>query len=186
MNEKKKKIILIMVIILCFIVLGVGIWIVISKVQDEKNISDNITFEESKTKDIENVEYTDFVFYKEDRSEVKLSDYKDKAVMILFWNSKEEDSIEMLKRVNGMKEEYLDKINFLMICTDEKVDEEIKKLAGMEIYYDFYKEGVIKYNVTETPSMIYIAEDNSVMNAKSGLTTIDALEANLDILSNNF
>lgn len=185
MKNKKNIIILVIAIIIFCIALTVAIWGIYSK--NTQNNKDNIVVEEvSKTKDIEDVEYTDFIFYKEDRSEVKLSDYKDKAAMILFWNSEVEDSIKMLERINEMYEKYSDKINFFMINTTEKVDDKIKSSVSMEIYYDLYKEGVLKYNVSELPSMIYISEDNKIMNAKSGLTTIDALEANLDILSNNF
>ena len=48
-----------------------------------------------------------------------------------------------------------------------------------------YKEAIRKYDIKEYPSIIYINSDNDVFNAKSGFTTTDALEANLDILSNN-
>ena len=37
-----------------------------------------------------------------------------------------------------------------------------------------------------TGAIGYINESNEVFNAKEGFTTTDALEANLDILSNNF
>ena len=63
---------------------------------------------------------------------------------------------------------------------------QITKDYSLEIYYDFYEETAIKYNITQVPSMIYINESNEVFNAKEGFTTTDALEANLDILSNNF
>lgn len=150
-------------------------------VEEEKVVLD----EESKTKDLENTSYTDFVFYREDRSEVNFSDYKDKAIMILFWNPDNEDSVEDLKKVNDMYDKYKEKVNFIMINTSEEVDEDIKNEVSMEIFYDFYKEGQIKYNVTELPTLIYITEDNEVFNAKVGFTTTDALEANLDIISNN-
>ncbi len=182
--KKKNIIILIVAIIIFCLALFFSIYVINSKKDNNQN---NMDVEEvSKTRDLEDVDYADFVFYREDRSEVKLSDYKDKPVMILFWNEDTEDAVEMLKRVNEMYENYKDKINFFMINTTEKVSDEIKNTVSMEIYYDLYKEGVLKYNVSEVPAMIYIAEDNSIMNAKSGLTTRDALEANLDILSNNF
>ena len=181
--HKKNVIISIMGIIIFCLALVSLIFSINSKKENSQN---NIEVEEvSKTKDLEDVDYTDFVFYREDRSEVRLSNYKDKPAMILFWNEDTEDAVEMLKRVNEMYEKYKDKINFFMINTTEKVSDEIKNSISMEIYYDLYKEGVLKYNISEFPSMIYIAEDNSIMNAKAGLTTRDALEANLDILSNN-
>lgn len=151
----------------------------------EKEEEQVVLDELSKTKDLDETNYTDFLFYKEDKTEVKFADYKDKAAMILFWNPNNEDSVEDLKKVDSMYEKYKDKINFFMINTAEDVNEEIKKQVSIEIFYDFYKEGQIKYNVTEVPTLIYITEDNEVFNAKVGFTTTDALEANLDILSNN-
>ena len=84
-----------------------------------------------------------------------------------------------------MYKNYEDKIQFLMINTAEDVDEKLASEYTIEIYYDFYKEAARTYNITETPSMIYINKENEVFNAKSGFTTTDALEANLDILSEN-
>ena len=158
MNKKNVIILIIGIIIFCLAL----VFFIFSINSKKENSQNNIEVEEvSKTKDLEDVDYTDFVFYREDRSEVRLSNYKDKPAMILFWNEDTED------------------------ISREKVSDEIKNSISMEIYYDLYKEGVLKYNISEFPSMIYIAEDNSIMNAKAGLTTRDALEANLDILSNN-
>lgn len=181
--NKKNIIILIIAIVLVVLAMIFFIW---SNNYNRKVIEENIAVEEtSKTKDLENTSYTDFVFYREDKTEVNFSDYKDKATMILFWNPKNEDSVEDLKKVDSMYEKYKEKINFLMISTAEEVDEQIKNEVSMELFYDFYKEGQLKYEVTDVPTLIYITEDNEIFNAKVGFTTTDALEANLDIISNN-
>lgn len=180
----KKNILILLSAIVLVIIAGIFlIWSLnYNKVEEEEAV---VLEEESKTKDLENVSYADFVFYREDKSEVNFSDYKDKATMILFWNPNNEDSVEDLKKVNDMYEKYKDKVNFLMINTSEEIDENIKNEVSMEIFYDFYKEAQRKYNVTELPTLIYITADNEVLNAKVGFTTSDALEANLDIISNN-
>lgn len=180
-----KKSILILVISI-ILVIAAAIFLIWSLNYNEVKEEEKIVLdEESKTRDLENTNYTDFVFYREDKSEVNFSDYKDKATMILFWNPSNEDSVEDLKKVDSMYEKYKDKINFLMISTAEEVDEQIKNEVSIEIFYDLYKEGQLKYNVTEVPTLIYITEDNEIFNAKVGFTTTDALEANLDIISNN-
>lgn len=177
----------IIILVVSIIVLVAGIiffmWSLNYNKPNEENII--VADEESKTRDLENSNYEDFIFYREDNSEVKFADYKDKATMILFWNSNNADSVEDLKKVDSMYEKYKDSINFFMINTAEEVDEEIKNQVSIEIFYDFYKEGQLKYNVTEVPTLIYITSDNEVFNAKVGFTTTDALEANLDIISNN-
>lgn len=182
--SKKNILILVGAVILVIIAVIFLVWSLNynnNNVEEEKVVLD----EESKTKDLENTNYSDFVFYREDKSEVNFSDYKDKATMILFWNPSNADSVEDLKKVNDMYEKYKEKVNFIMLNTAEEVDESIKNEVSMEIFYDFYKEAQIKYNVTEVPTLIYITEDNEIFNAKVGFTTTDALEANLDIISNN-
>lgn len=152
---------------------------------DNKDNNELKVEEVSKTKDIEHVSYKDVVFYKNDGTEIKLSDYQNSPVVLLFVNKSSEDSIEELNRLEGMSERYADKINFFVINCAQDVDNEFQNNHSLEIYYDFYEEARRNYNVSEYPSIIYISEDNEVFNAKSGLTTTDALEANLDILSGN-
>ena len=180
----KKKTIIILVVAIIIFCIAVGFFVWTLNNNEEIEPENTVEVDEiSKTKDIENAEYTDFTFYKEDGTEVKLSDYKDKSTMILFWNSENEDSVEVLKKVSGMYEKYKSNFNFIMINTAQEVDEKIKEEVSFEIFYDFYKEGVMKYKISEVPSMLYITEENEIINAKSGLTTTDALEANLEIIS---
>lgn len=181
---KKNIIMLVFAIILIIVAVIFYVWVLNFNAKPQQE--DVFVEEVSRTKDLEDVEYSECVFYKEDRSEVKLSDYKDKAAMILFWSPENEDSVAVLKKVDSMYEKYKDKINFFMINTSEKTDENLKKEISMEIFYDLYKEGSVKYNIEEIPSMIYITENNEIFNAKSGFTTTDALEANLDLISNNY
>ena len=141
--------------------------------------------EESKTKDIENINYNDSVLFKSDNTEVKISDYKDKPIMLLFFNEENKESIEVLKKVEELYPNYKDTIQFFMINTAKEVNKELDNKYTLDIYYDLYEEAKIKYNIKTVPSMIYINELNEVFNAKEGFTTTDALEANLDILSNN-
>lgn len=147
---------------------------------------ENYVEEESNTEDIENVEYKDFVIYKEDKTEVKLSEYKNTPIMLLFFDPAVEDSMTVLKKVEDMYKDYENQIEFFMINTAEEVDEKLKDEYSLEIFYDFDGNAQKEYNIETMPSMIYIDEANEIMNAKSGVVSTDALEANLDILSNNF
>lgn len=187
-----KKNILIIVISLIIAVLCVGFFVYTltlenTTLEKEEVLKDvEVKNEVSKTQDIENVNYNDTTLFKSDNTEVKISDYKDKPIMLLFFNEESEESIEVLKKVEELYPNYKDTIQFFMINTAKEVNEEFEKDYTLEIYYDFYEETAIKYNVAQVPSMIYINELNEVFNAKEGFTTTDALEANLDILSNNF
>lgn len=186
-----KKNILIIAISVVIVLLGVAFYMYSLSVADndvteEELISDiEVKDEVSKTQDIENVTYNDVTLFKADKTEAKISEYKDKPIMLLFFNKENEDSIEVLKKVEEMYKNYENSIQFFMINTAKEVDEEFEKDYTIDIYYDFYEEAAIKYNIEQVPSMIYINDLNEVFNAKTGLTTTDALEANLDILSNN-
>ena len=157
----KKKTIIILVVAIIIFCIAVGFFVWTLNNNEEIEPKNTVEVDEiSKTKDIENAEYTDFTFYKEDGTEVKLSDYKDKSTMILFWNSENEDSVEVLKKVSGMYEQYKSNVNFIMINTAQEVDEKIKEEVSFEIFYDFYKEGVMKYKISEVPSMLYTSNSD--------------------------
>ncbi len=186
-----KKNILIIVSSVIMLLLGIAFYMYTLSLEDttvtqEELVNEvEVIDEVSKTQDIENVTYTDITIFKGDKTEAKLSEYKDKPVMLLFFNKENKESIEVLKKVEEMYKNYEDKIQFFMINTTKDVDEELENEYTIDIYYDFYEEASIKYNIKQVPSMIYINELNEVFNAKTGFTTTDALEANLDILSDN-
>lgn len=187
-----KKNILIIVISIILVALGLGFFLYTLTLDsnttvDPENIIKDVEVQDevSETKDIENVNYSDASLFKGDKTEVKISDYKDKPIMLLFFNEESQESVEVLKKVEELYPNYKDVIQFFMINTAKDRNEEFEKDYTIDIYYDFYEEAAIKYNITKVPSMIYINEFNEVFNAKEGFTTTDALEANLDILSNN-
>lgn len=187
-----KKNILILGCSILLLIVAIVFYMYVNSIQIESNeigneVENQVVIEEevSKTKDLEDVNYTDFSVYTSDNKEVKLSEYKDKAVMLLFFNPNNPESMEVLDKVELLYSDYEDKIKFFMINTAEKVGNSLKNEYTIEIYYDTYNEATQNYNITEVPSMIYINAQNEVFNAKSGFTTTDALEANLDILSEN-
>ena len=150
---------------------------------DIQEFSNEVLNEVSKTKDFE-ATYTDFVVEDEQGNEIKLSDYQGEPVMVLFWSAENEDSLEMLKRVNEQYESYKDRINFIAIHTKEE-EVELSDI-NLPIYTDKEQEVSSLYSVTEVPTMLYINKENEIFNSKTGLTTREALKANLDILIENF
>lgn len=152
----------------------------------DNEIDNSENTEVSNTQDVENVSYTDMTVYSENNTEVSLSQYSGKPVMLLFWSPENEDSVNVLKKVNEMHNKYTDKVEFLMVSTSKEIPEDLKNVISMDIYYDLNKEYQTKYNVETIPTMVYIDKENSIMNAKSGMPSSDAIEANLDILAGNF
>ena len=121
--EKKSIILLIISIIVLCIAVVFAIWsfsLDMSSVQKEneyenKNILsatnklNTVIQEESKTEDF-SATYTDFIIGNEDGEEIKLSDYKNQPIMVLFLNNENEDSVEMLQRMNEQYDNYKEKI----------------------------------------------------------------------------
>lgn len=153
--------------------------------QEEVENQDIVTNEEvSKTKDFD-ATYTDFVAEDKNGNQIKLSDYKGSPVVVLFWDEENEDSVEMLKRMNEQYKTYKDAIKFIAISSNIEKNLDLTNIE-VPIYYDETKEIINLYNVIEFPTIIYINQYNEVFNSKTGLSTIDALKANLDILSENY
>lgn len=199
MKEKKNIILLIIAIIVFVVALIFFVWSTNQKDIDninlntlntnensEENLEPQREIESSNTQDVEEVSYQDISIYTEDETEVKLSEFSGKPVMLLFWNPENNDSINVLEKVNGKYNDYKDKIEFFMISTSNEIPEQIKNEISMKIYYDLNGEGQEKYNTSVIPTMIYIDGNNEIINAKSGVPSNDAIEANLDLISNNF
>ena len=111
MKEKKNIILLIIAIILFLVALIFLVWSTKQKNIDntninntneilEENIEPQREIESSNTQDVEGVSYQDISIYTEDETQVKLSEFSEQPVMILFWNPENEDSVEVLKKVN--------------------------------------------------------------------------------------
>ena len=153
--------------------------------EEYRNLIEEGVTEKTNTVDL-NATYVDIAVDDSTGNKVKLSDYKGQAVMILFWNSENSDSVEMLRRVNAIADKYSEKVKILAIDTlSEDSNNEVQGIT-IPIYYDKDKSAQNKYNITELPSMVYINKDNEVYNSKIGLTSLDALEANFDIMAENY
>lgn len=146
--------------------------------QENKN-----TQEESETQDF-TATYTDFTLEDLEGNEIKLSDHKDRPVVVLFWSSENQDSVTMLNKINEQYDTYKENISFIAIKAEE-IDEDLGEIK-VPIYVDKNQEVMKIYNVTDLPTILYITKENEIFNAKTGLTTDDALKANMDILSENY
>lgn len=159
-----------------------------AEIEKAKNPSKDTTnvVEESKTVDLNIKEVKKLSLVDKEQKEVNADNFKDKANFIMFFDNSNEDSIEMLDRVNSEYKNYKEKINFVIIDISEETKSDLNSKYDFDIYFDVDNQTKDAYEIKNTPSMIYILEEGEVLNSKSGLTTKDALQANLDILSGNF
>ena len=197
MKDKKNIIFLIFAIIFFISMLIFVFWVYFSEetnlknnVASQNNLENEIEIEQieedknkSKTKSID-AEYVQFSVYDKDGNSVSLLDYKDSPVMIVFFNKNNKDSIEFINNIDEVYEKYKDVVNFILIDTENGMNQNYD--VQIPIYYDKDKEAVDAYNITELPAMICINDQNEVFNAKVGIPSKDALEANLDILAKNY
>ena len=99
--------------------------------------------------------YKDFSIVDEVGNIIKLSDYQNSPVMVLFVNLENEDSIEMLKRVNEQYSFYKEKVKFIVIQTKRDTQEVLQNIE-LPIYQDKNEEIIKMYNVENYPTMLYI------------------------------
>ena len=135
-------------------------------------------------------EYKNFLVYDESGAEVSLDSFSGKPVFILFWQTSQEDSIEMLKTLNTVYEKYKDDVIFLSIA-DTASKAEVQTIVQenaiqIPMYYEQDLAASLAYNITNYPTSIIKDKNNNVVNTKVGKMEEDTILANLDILAENF
>lgn len=185
---KDKKNIILLIVAIVFVILAIYyVYDVYKTNKEPKTIysNNNVT---------QKTNYNNFKVYDKENKEVVLENYKDKPVVILFWQTSNSKSVELLKNINSKYEQYKDKIIFLPISMTDGKTESVGSvenfLAASEIsipvYYDLDKDAASIYTITEAPTFVFIKKDNTVLNKKEGTISEDALLASLDILAENY
>lgn len=181
-----KKNIILLIIAVVFFILAFGFCIYFNFIKVDNNSYDINYNEESKTSDIENIRYSPIVLTKKDGTQLDTAELDGYATVLFFFDKNNEESVEVLNKLDKMYEKYKNVIKFLPVNTALEYEEDFDKNYSFEIYYDFYKETGRNYNITSYPSIVFIQKDEQVFQAKEGFISDDALEANLDIISENF
>ena len=135
-------------------------------------------------------EYKNFLVFDASGAEISLDSYAGKPVFILFWQVNQPDSIDMLKTLNSVYENYKDDVIFLSV-TDIATKTEVEPVLQensiqMPMYYEELSSASSAYEVTNYPTSIIKDKNNNIVNTKVGKMEEDTILANLDILSENF
>lgn len=185
---KNKKNIILLVVAVIFLIVAIYYVYDVYKGNDEpKTLYSNNNINQQ-------TNYNNFKVYDKENKEVTLETYKDKPVVVLFWQTNNAISVELLKNINSKYETYKEKIVFLPISMTDGRTETIETvenfLKASEItiptYYDLDTDAASIYNITEVPTILFIKKDNTVLNKKDGTISEDALLASLDILADNY
>lgn len=133
---------------------------------------------------------TELTFSDSENKEYKFSDFSDKPIALLLWNSDTENSMELIELTEKYYNDYSNNINFLVLNTNEKNTDiiDIVKKSNFEIpiYYDTNSKVSDFYSFQELPTFIFFNKDGKIENQVEKNITEDAYLANLDIISENY
>ena len=193
--EKGKKIFLtsISIIIVIMIVLVVVLLIVDKKVPENgtPNIIPNGDVEFS------GPEYKPSKVYNNNQEEIALSNFSDKAMVLIFFNTTNQESLEALEIFSKYEETYLDKINIIGICISDGITEDSNKVKTIleennislkNILFDLDYSAKEQYDINIIPTLVCIDKKQEIINTISRVEDIneDVITANLDILAENY
>lgn len=116
-----------------------------------------------------------------------------KPMMMLFWNLTEENSMELLKDLQTYYDNYKDKVTFSAVAVvdfEQKADVEkfiSENKIEVPVVYDSVDGSISKANnVSNVPTLLSINKKGEVINNLISNIDSDVIEANLDIISENF
>ena len=182
-----KKNIILLTFAVVFLILAIIFFVISGNIEFSKN-TENL----SNTKNTldKTDEYKNFLVSDANGTEVSLDSYAGKPVFILFWQANQPDSVEMLKTLNSVYENYKEDVIFLSV-TDITTKTEVEQILQensiqMPMYYEELSSASSAYEVTNYPTSIIKDKNNNIVNTKVGKMEEDTILANLDILSENF
>lgn len=207
----KKKIIIIVLIITLFAV-AVGVNFIAMKQKQQNapmNISQNDIPKENLQSQEENNEE---INAKMDALELSGNQYKpetvvdkegnsltanleeNKPMITLYWNTKEEASKEALKFMQEKYSAYKDRVTFTAIATLDNMEEEKPLVESfitennieIPIVYSTSDSSNTVNEIANIPTILVINKDGQVINTLINNITVDVIEANLDIITENF
>lgn len=206
MKNKKTLITFILIGILLILAIAVNIIALNGKNEVKENIQvqSNVSTEVENTVEAnviteENLELTGEKYIEADVKDANdietILEVKDNPMIIVFWNISNENSVEALKTVQAFYEDYSEKINFNCVTVIDEVKEtkeNVEKFISennitMPIVYDSKDNSLIKANnVTKIPTILIINKNAEIINTLTNEINEDIVEANLDILSENY
>lgn len=130
----------------------------------------------------------DFTVYSGDLSEVRLSEYYGKPIVVNFWASWCSPCRSELPAFNRVYEKYRDEVVFLMVnLSDGESVSEIKKFVSdngytFPVYYDLSGDAARTYGIYSIPETVFINSDGSLYGSQLGAVSEAILENYVKIL----
>jgi len=132
-----------------------------------------------------------------DGNTVTLETEENKPMVVLYWNAGNEGSIEALEVLQSFYDKYQEKVNFVAMAVVNNYEEEKANvetvLADKNITMLAYYDGVDgssanANNVSNIPTLLVVNKNAEIINkvVDEVPKSADAVEANLDIITENF
>lgn len=204
MKNKKMIITFILIAILLIVAIAVNVIAIKGKKTNnenntnlssevENNVDKNIASEEDL--ELNGDKYIAGNVKDADDNDVTVDTNENTPMILVFWNTSEEKSIEALNAVQTYYEEYKDKITFNCVAVIDGVSEtkeEIEEFISqnnitMPVVYDTTENSLtIANNITKIPTILMVDKKAEIINTLTDEINEDIIEANLDILAENY
>lgn len=176
----KKNIIL---LIIAIIILAISIVFLVFTNRQDVQENSNTVQKSPETK-------TELTFSDDKNNNYKLSNFSNKPIALILWNSDSENSLDIIQLVQKHYTEYSDTINFLIVNTKE-LNPDIQSIVKecnfiIPIYYDINSTATDVYSFSKLPTLIFFKENLEFENKIEANITEDSFLANLDLITNNY
>lgn len=134
----------------------------------------------------------DFIIYDQNKNKVKLSDYKNKPIIINFWASWCGPCKSEMATFNNAYNKYGEDIQFMMInSTDgnrETFENALKFISkqryNFPVYYDLDGDGVMTYGIYALPTTFFIDKNGIIKAQASGAIDEQTLSKGIEMIIN--
>ena len=190
---KKKKIIIITVISVILVISLIGLMIVSKSKNEMSKPINNIPGNEISL-ELTGEQYKPSKLVDENNTKIELSQFSNKPMALLFFNTTEINAKEAINIFQKYYEEDKDKINFINISVIDGVTESKEDVKTyiqnnnitIPILYDTEYTAKNEYEIDTIPTFIFINKNNEIINTIAEDINEDVIEANLDILAENY
>lgn len=191
--EKGKKLFLIVccVLVVAMMILGIVI-ITLKRHSFDSGNNDSLNPEKL---EFSGPAYKPSSVYDDSNKEITLSDFSDKPMALIFFNTTNEESLNTLRIFGENENDYSEKINIIGVCVSDGVSENIDTVKDTltqnsitlnNILYDLDYFAKNEYNITTIPSLVFINKNHEIINTITNDIDEDVITANLDILAENY
>lgn len=120
-----------------------------------------------------------------------------RPMITLYWNTKEDSSKEALKilQIFYSQSKYVEKINFSAVAVVENFEEEKSEIENFiaennievpVVYKTATNSEGMENDIANIPTLLVVNKKGEVINNMMNNITADSIEANLDIISENY